>query len=168
MPLPSILTKFGGERNAAKRKFDRRKIGKRTAIVIYYSHDEIRVKIPNDMKLDVLIIRIGFVLLLVSFGYLLNPLGQTTHLSESLSRGSRQFISALLGAAIAAAVIGFEMRARRASLKTLIGAAFGSILGIIGAYLIGMLISSQETAAVNPEIKTFATVALAFFMAYIG
>ena len=31
-----------------------------------------------------------------------------------------------------------------------------------------MLISSQETAAVNPEMKTFMTVALAFFMAYIG
>jgi uncharacterized protein YacL len=31
-----------------------------------------------------------------------------------------------------------------------------------------MLISSQETTAVNAEMKTFLTVALAFFMAYIG
>jgi uncharacterized protein YacL len=143
-------------------------IGKRAAFVIYYSHGEIRDKIPNDMKLDVLIIRIGFVILLALMGYLLNPLSQTTHLPESFGRGSRQFISALLGTVIAACIIGFEMRARRASLKTLIGAAFGSILGIVGAYLIGMLISSQETAAVNPEMKTFVTVALAFFMAYIG
>ena len=168
MPLSSILTETGGERNADKRKFYKRKIGRTAAIAVYYSHNEIRVKISNDMKPDVLIIRIGFVLLLVSFGYLLNPLGQTTHLPESFGRGSRQLISALLGAAIAACVIGFEMRARRASLKTLIGAATGSILGIVGAYLIGMLISSQETAAVNPEMKTFMTVALAFFMAYIG
>ena len=53
-------------------------------------------------------------------------------------------------------------------MKTLIGAAIGSILGIIGAYLIGMLISSQETPRFNAEMKTFMTVALAFFMAYIG
>lgn len=151
-----------------KPKIPAEKIGKRTAIVIHYSHGEIRVKISNDMKLDVLIIRIGFVILLALMGYLLNPLGQTTHLPETLGRGSRQLISAGLGVVIAACVIGFEMRARRASLKTLIGAAFGSILGIVGAYLIGMLISSQETAAVNPEMKTFVTVALAFFMAYIG
>ncbi len=120
------------------------------------------------MKLDVLIIRIGFIVLLALIGYLLNPLAQTTHLSESFSREGRQIISAIFGVIIAVCVIGFEMRARRASLKTLIGAAIGSILGIVGAYLIGMLISSQETAAVNPEMKTFLTVALAFFMAYIG
>ncbi len=120
------------------------------------------------MKLDVIIIRIIFILLLALMGYLLNPLSQTTHLSEALGRGARQFISAIFGIIIALFVIGFEMRARRASLKTLIGAAIGSTLGIVGAYLIGMLISSQETTAVNAEMKTFLTVALAFFMAYIG
>jgi len=120
------------------------------------------------MKLDVLIIRIGFVLLLAAMGYLLNPLKYTKHLPQTLDEDGRQIICAVLGVLIALCIIGFEMRARRASLKTLIGAAIGSILGIVGAYLIGMLISSQETAAVNPEMKTFMTVALAFFMAYIG
>jgi uncharacterized protein YacL len=60
------------------------------------------------------------------------------------------------------------MRVRKATLKTLIGAAIGSILGIIGAYLIGTLISSQETKAIPAEMKAFLTAALAFFMAYIG
>ena len=120
------------------------------------------------MKFDVLIIRIGFVLLLAAMGYLLNPLAQTTHLSETFGKESRQLISAILGIIVAVCIIGFEMRARRATLKTLIGAAIGSILGIVGAYLIGMLISSQETTAVNAEMKTFLTVVLAFFMAYIG
>jgi uncharacterized protein YacL len=118
------------------------------------------------MKLDILIIRISFVLLLAAMGYLLNPLAQTTHIDGS--RELRQILSALIGAVIAVLVIGFEMRARKASLKTLIGAAIGSILGIVGAYLIGMLISSQETTAVYAEMKTFLTVALAFFMGYIG
>jgi len=60
------------------------------------------------------------------------------------------------------------VRIRRASLKTLIGAAVGSILGIVGAYLIGTLITSQESAAVPPESRAFLTLALIFFMAYIG
>ena len=65
-------------------------------------------------------------------------------------------------------IIGFEMRVRRASLKTLIGAAVGSILGIAGAFLIGVLISIQKEAAVSAEMQTFLTIALAFFMGYVG
>ncbi|HEX9961235.1 MAG TPA: TRAM domain-containing protein, partial [Pyrinomonadaceae bacterium] len=49
-----------------------------------------------------------------------------------------------------------------------IGAAIGSTLGIIGAYLIGMLISSQDINTVPGEMKVFMTIALAFFMGYIG
>jgi uncharacterized protein YacL len=60
------------------------------------------------------------------------------------------------------------MRVRRASLKTLIGAAVGSILGIVGAFLIGVLISIQKEAAVSADMQTFLTIALAFFMGYIG
>ena len=119
------------------------------------------------MKLDVLIIRIGFVLFLASVGFLLDPLLFLEKDGEIWSKASR-FLSAVFGTIIGLFIIAFEMRVRRASLKTLIGAAIGSILGIIGAYLIGMLISSQETQTVPGEVKTFITVALAFFMAYIG
>ena len=119
------------------------------------------------MKLDVLIIRIGFVLILGLMGFLLNPLGETSYL-DGWDFTMRRVFSAFLGAFVALLIVGFEMRARQASIKTLIGAAVGSILGIIGAYLIGMLISSQETKAVPAEMKTFLTVALAFFMGYIG
>src|ERR1043166_3680066 len=65
-------------------------------------------------------------------------------------------------------VLSVALRIRRATLKTLIGAAVGSILGIIGAYLIGSLISRQESEALNPSTKTFLTLALTFFMAYVG
>jgi uncharacterized protein YacL len=119
------------------------------------------------MKSDVLIIRIGFVVLLVLMGFLLNPLADTQRFGD-LSDSARRILSALLGAVIAVGVIAFEMRVRKATLKTLVGAAIGSILGIIGAYLIGTLISSQETKAIPAEMKTFLTAALAFFMAYIG
>ncbi len=122
------------------------------------------------MKLDVLIIRISFVALLALMGYLINPLAKTTHIGTPAPDNEeiRQILSALIAIIFAGFVIAIEMRARRATLKTLIGAAIGSILGIIGAYLIGMLISSQETQTVSGEIKTFLTIALAFFMGYIG
>jgi uncharacterized protein YacL len=44
----------------------------------------------------------------------------------------------------------------------------GSILGIVGAFLIGVLISIQKEAAVPAEMQTFLTISLAFFMGYIG
>jgi uncharacterized protein YacL len=119
------------------------------------------------MKLDVLIIRISFVILLAIMGYWLNPLGVTTRLG-TMGELERRLCSALLGIIITIGIVLFEMRVRRASLKTLIGAAVGSILGIIGAFLIGVLISIQKEAAVSAEMQTFLTISLAFFMGYIG
>jgi uncharacterized protein YacL len=119
------------------------------------------------MKLDFLGFRIGFVVLLTLMGFFLNPLQETQRFG-AISVGMRPILSALLGLIIAVFVVLVEMRVRKATLKTLIGAAIGSILGIVGAYLIGMLISSQGTTAVSDNMKTFLTVALAFFMGYIG
>jgi len=121
------------------------------------------------MKSDILIIRLGFILLLAAVAWMLNPLANVDSINLwGLSVETKRVFSALIGVIAAIIIIACEMRIRRASLKTLIGAAIGTILGIIGAYLIGMLISSQETSAVPAEMKTFLTVALAFFMAYIG
>src|SRR4026208_1241255 len=108
------------------------------------------------MHADVVIIRLIFTAILVIAGYKLAPVRDDP------------WISAAAGALIAICIIVFELRIRRATLKTLIGAAVGSILGIIGAYLIGSLISSQESTALDPGMKTFLTLALTFFMAYVG
>jgi len=122
------------------------------------------------MKYDLLIIRIGFVLLLALGGYELNPLNKFNLFQGYLAGDveTKRFFSAGFGALVALMIIGFEVRAREASLKTLIGAAVGSILGIIGAYLIGMLISAQDINTVPGELKTFLTIALAFLMGYVG
>src|SRR5688500_17602377 len=105
------------------------------------------------MHADVVLIRIIFTAILVAAGYKLAPVNHDP------------WISAAIGLLIAVCIIVFEMRIRRATLKTLIGAAVGSILGIIGAYLIGSLISRQESDALEPQMKTFLTLALTFFMA---
>jgi len=119
------------------------------------------------MKWEALTIRIVFALTLAAVGFLLNPLGQTARL-DPMDISTRRLISAVLGVGVALVIIAFEMRVRRASLKTLIGAAVGSILGIVGAFLIGILISIQKVEAVPAEMQTFLTISLAFFMGYIG
>jgi uncharacterized protein YacL len=106
------------------------------------------------MHADVVLIRLLFAAILIAAGYLLKPIA------------GDPWISAGVGALIAVCIILFELRIRRATLKTLIGAAVGSILGIVGAYLIGSLISRQES--IDAEDKTFLTLALTFFMAYVG
>lgn len=122
------------------------------------------------MKVDVLILRIAFVGLLVLLGYMLNPFERTHRfgLAAISSEDTRRLLSAVLGAVVAGVVIIFEMRVRKASLKTLIGAAVGSILGIVGAFLIGYLISIQKENAVSAEMQTFMTISLMFFMGYVG
>src|ERR671938_1164008 len=100
------------------------------------------------MRANVILIRLVFTAILVAAGYELHPVP------------GHPLISALVGAFIACAIIFFELRIRRASLKTLIGAAVGSIMGIVGAYPIGSLISSQESMAVAAGTKTFLTLSL--------
>src|ERR1044072_5911347 len=109
------------------------------------------------MHADVVLIRLIFTAILVIAGYKLVPVGDDP------------WISAAAGALIAICIIVFELRIRRATLKTLIGAAAGSILGIIGAYLIGSLISHQHSSALGGEsAKTFLTLALPFVMGYVA
>src|SRR6267142_2690610 len=106
------------------------------------------------MHADVVIIRLIFTAILVASGYVLKPVN------------GDPWLSAAVGAIIAICIIFFERRIRRESLKTLIGAAVGSIMGIVGAFLIGFLISRQPAG--NPAVKTYVTLALTFFMAYVG
>jgi uncharacterized protein YacL len=108
------------------------------------------------MHADVVLIRLLIPAFLISAGYLLKPISNDA------------WISAGAGLVIAICIIVFELRIRRATLKTLIGAAVGSILGILGAYLIGSLISRQPDQSIQPEDKTFLTLSLTFFMAYVG
>jgi uncharacterized protein YacL len=106
------------------------------------------------MQLDFLIVRAVFAIMLIGAGVLLSPIeGQPAY-------------SGALGAALAVAIIYFETRVRRATLKTLIGAAVGSILGIVGASLIGFLVTAQD--AIPDRIASFVTFAMMLFMAYVG
>jgi uncharacterized protein YacL len=103
---------------------------------------------------DVLLIRIIFAGILLVAGYFLRPVAHDVRLSVGAA------------AALALAIIFFETRVRRASLRTLIGAAMGSILGIMGATLIGFLITVQ--GALPPDVRAYVTLVLLLLMAYVG
>jgi len=73
--------------------------------------------------------------------------------------------SALFGLALGIFFIFFEMRLEKASLKRLIGAAVGSILGILGAFMISHLLfmTSIDRTAIS-----FFQITLLLLMAYVG
>ena len=116
------------------------------------------------MQADIILIRSVFILILVIAGVLIQPIPEVVGKQIGLPGGSR-FLSATLGAALASGIIFFELRIRQASLKTLIGAAAGSILGIFGASLMGFLITAQQW---DVPVKSFLTLSLTLFMAYCG
>lgn len=74
--------------------------------------------------------------------------------------------NALFGLGLSGAVLLFEMRIRRLSLKTLVGALVGSITGILGATLISLVISRMTAIPVGPG--TFLQVLIILLMAYVG
>jgi uncharacterized protein YacL len=65
----------------------------------------------------------------------------------------------------AGAIILFEARLRKASLKRLIGAAVGSILGILGATMISSMLAKTT---IEPKTLSFLQIGLFLFMAYVG
>jgi uncharacterized protein YacL len=102
---------------------------------------------------DMLGIRIIFTAICVAAGFHFRPFSV-----------SKEYGSAV-GLLFAIAVILFELRLRRASLRRLIGAATGSILGIVGAYFTTLVLSHTSM----PEsTRSFFSLATFLVMAYIG
>ena len=102
---------------------------------------------------DMLAVRLIFTVVCVAAGYHFRPF--------SLSR----LLGSFVGLGFAVAVILFEIRLRRASLRRLIGAVIGSILGILGAYLTTLVLAHTTM----PEsTRSFVSLAVFLIMSYIG
>jgi uncharacterized protein YacL len=102
---------------------------------------------------DHLVVRVIFSIACVAAGYHFHPFGLPN------------LAAAGLGLAFSVAVFLFEIRLQRASLRRLIGAAVGSILGILGAYLMGLVLARTSI----PEgSRSFMDVGLLLVMTYIG
>jgi uncharacterized protein YacL len=79
--------------------------------------------------------------------------------------GFDRSFTAIFSAVLAIIVLLAEMRIRRLSLKTLLGAAIGSILGIIGASMISLVIGRMSF---SNETETFLQLMILILMTYIG
>ena len=102
---------------------------------------------------DMLAVRLVFVAVCTGAGYHFRPFS----LSKEMATAA--------GFLFAVVVILFEVRLRRASLRRLIGAATGSILGILGAYLTSLIF----THTTMPEsTRSFFSLAIFLVMTYIG
>ncbi len=103
--------------------------------------------------MDLILIRLLFVFFVAATCYLIQPFG----LSPQADAG--------VGVILGTAIVLFEWRLRLVSLKRLIGAAIGSVLGIIGAYLFALVIRNSLTPG---HTQSFLQLMVMALMAYVG
>ncbi len=103
--------------------------------------------------MDLIIVRLVFILVVALACFELEPFG----LHRMPAAGA--------GAIIGLAVVLFEIRLHKVSLKRLIGAAIGSVLGILGAYLFSLVIKDSISAG---HTQSFLQLIVMLLMAYIG
>ncbi|MCS7026276.1 MAG: TRAM domain-containing protein [Bryobacteraceae bacterium] len=104
--------------------------------------------------IDLLFIRLFFILVTSLCAFFLQPF--------SLSPLSSGLVGLLLGVGI----VLFEIRIRQITLKRLIGAAIGSILGIIGAYFISLVL--RQALPQNSSTIPFLQLLILLLMTYVG
>jgi len=102
---------------------------------------------------DVVLIRLLFVIFVGLTCFLIRPFGLPSNLDAGV------------GLLVGAAIVAFEWRLRVMSLKRLIGAAIGSVLGIIGAYLFALVI--RNSIPPGPT-QSFLQIMVMMIMAYVG
>jgi uncharacterized protein YacL len=104
--------------------------------------------------MDLWIIRALLFVAILASGYFIRPFGLTL------------YPTLIISAALGLVVILAEIRIRTLSPKTLLGAAVGSILGIIGASLISLMIGRMSFE--NAHAETFTQILILILMAYLG
>ena len=103
--------------------------------------------------MDVLLIRLLFVFFVSLICFKIHPFDLPSNLD------------AAVGLLIGVAIIVFEWRLRVMSLKRLIGAAIGSVLGIFGAYLFSLVIRNSLKPGAT---QSFLQLMVILLMAYVG
>jgi uncharacterized protein YacL len=104
--------------------------------------------------MDLWIIRALLFAAILASGHFVHPFGLAWPLTLTISTALGLFILLV------------EIRIRNLSMKTLLGAALGSILGIIGASLISMVVARMSF--MNSQTETFIQLLILILMTYIG
>jgi uncharacterized protein YacL len=108
---------------------------------------------PGRFPVDLLFVRLFLVIVVTVTCYVIEPFG----LPRNMDAG--------VGALVGLAIVLFEWKLRLMSLKRLIGAAIGSILGIGGAYLFALVI---RTSTLDDHTRSFLQILVMLLMAYVG
>jgi uncharacterized protein YacL len=103
--------------------------------------------------MDLWIIRFLLFLAVLASGFIVRPFQLETLHAIAMS------------AALGVLIVIIELRVRKLSLKTLVGAAIGSILGIIGATLVSLIIDHMR---LDPSTGNFSQLLILILMAYVG
>jgi uncharacterized protein YacL len=103
---------------------------------------------------NLLIIRFLFVALLSAAAWFLHPFDLLAPYSAAAG-----FLAGLL-------IVLFEIQVRKTTLKRLFGGAFGSLLGILGAYLIALVLGHAFPA--GSSAISFLEILLLLWMGYVG
>ncbi len=102
--------------------------------------------------LDLWIVRAVFLVVFTLLAFYSRPFG--------LDAAQASVFGVLCGLSI----VVFELRLRTVSLKRLIGAAIGSVLGIVGAFLMSAVLASS----IQSSIVSFLQLAVLLLMTYVG
>src|SRR5256714_4780310 len=113
-----------------------------------------RNEFRGGLSVDLFVVRFLFVLIVSATCYLIQPFD----LPSKLNAG-------IVGAVIGVAIVLFEWKLRSISLKRLIGAAIGSVLGIFGAYLFALVIRNSLPPG---HTQSFLQLIVMLLMAYVG
>ena len=109
--------------------------------------------------INMLILRGLFVVLLGCAGYFLSPF-------KDVQSNPVPVLGGVVGLVLGLGVILFEVRLKEVSLKRLIGAAIGSTMGIMGAFLMAWVLHWALSG--NPTLLSFLQIAILLWMTYIG
>ena len=105
------------------------------------------------MSWEMLAVRAIFIIVLMAASYSLRPFNLTS------------LLSIVVGGLLGIFFVLFEMRLEKASLRRLIGAAVGSILGMLGALMMSHLLS---LTSIEKSTLSFLQITLLLLMAYVG
>ena len=104
------------------------------------------------MTADLWIIRSAFLLVFGLLSFHMRPFGLGP------------VAAVIFGLAVGCAIVVFEVRLRKVTLKRLIGAAVGSVLGILGAFMMSLVLGSS----LNSPSASFLQLGVLLLMAYVG
>jgi uncharacterized protein YacL len=107
--------------------------------------------------MDLIFVRVAFCLVLCVVCFVLRPFGLNP------------WIAAALGAVAAWLVILFELRVRALSLRRLLGAVIGGVLGIVGAFLVSLVLrNSMPPGPTQGVLQIFVLLVMGYIGPVIG